>query len=168
MSDPANVSDPQAARWLPYAAPLRRSAAPRWLAALTLLLAAAVLAVAGWLKPDARGFGTHEQLGTAACGMLLVTGYPCPTCGMTTSFAHTVRLQWLRAFHVQPGGFVLCLVTAAAAGISLWVLACGRWPGWLVRAMRSYWLFVGLLAVLLGGWAYKLAVGLATQTLPLR
>ena len=31
--------------------------------------------------------GTHQQLGLPPCNFVTLTGYPCPACGMTTSFA---------------------------------------------------------------------------------
>lgn len=100
----------------------------RWWAALVLLSCLGLLGLAAWLKPDPRGYGTHEQFGSGPCGMIIVTGYPCPTCGMTTAFAHTVRGQWYRAFMAQPAGFVAALGTIAAAVVAVWALATGRWP----------------------------------------
>ncbi|HUU82489.1 MAG TPA: hypothetical protein VM243_03195, partial [Phycisphaerae bacterium] len=40
-----------------------------------------LLATAGLLEPDPRGYGTHRALGMWPCSLPLVTGYPCPTCG---------------------------------------------------------------------------------------
>ncbi|MFH1747798.1 MAG: DUF2752 domain-containing protein [Planctomycetota bacterium] len=140
----------------------------RWCAVLVLVICSGILGLAFWLKPDPRGFGTHEQFGTGPCGMVLVTGYPCPTCGMTTAFAYTVRGRWLRAFMAQPAGFVLALVTIAAMVGSLWVLITGRWPVRLAFILTPYRLFLGLLVLLLGGWAFKLVVGLMNGTLPVR
>lgn len=87
---------------------------------------------------------------------------------MTTAFAHTVRGQWLRAFWVQPAGFVLAVGTIAFLGISAWTVVRGRWPrltGWWLTPYR---LFLGLLILLLGAWAFKIVTGLATGTLPYR
>jgi hypothetical protein len=138
----------------------------RAIAALLLAGCLAVLAIAMWLAPDPRGYGTAEQLGTGPCGVLVMTGLPCPTCGMTTAFAHTVRGQWVRAFLAQPGGFVLALGAMGAAVLSVWVLLRGRWPGVALRYVTPYRLFLALLVLLLGAWAFTIFSGLARGTLP--
>src|SRR5581483_2789888 len=75
-------------------------------------VATAVLAVAHSLHPSERGFGTHEQLGLPPCIFLQLTGIPCPSCGLTTSFAHAAHLHWLASFTTQPFGFVAFCLTA--------------------------------------------------------
>jgi hypothetical protein len=146
---------------------LRTSAAARWVALVVFIGCTALLVVAAWLKPDPHGYGTHEQLGSAPCGMLILTGYPCPTCGMTTSFAHFVRLQWFQSFLVQPAGFILALTTAVFAILAVRTVIVGRWPRRFLPVISSYWIFLILLIVLLGGWGFKLVYGLLTGTLPL-
>lgn len=138
----------------------------RLVALVVLAGTGGVLAVAVYLRPDARGYGTHQQLGAGPCGMLVTTGLPCPTCGMTTAFAYTVRGQWLSALRAQPGGFVLCLGTVAAALVALVSLVRGRWPAWDPGRISNAWLIGILLTVLIGGWAFKLVYGLATGALP--
>ncbi len=142
--------------------------AARWWALALLAGAGALLAVAVWLEPDPRGYGTHERLGSGPCGMLVVTGLPCPTCGMTTAFSHTVRGHWVRAFLAQPAGFLLALGTVGLAGVSLWTLVLGRWPRFRWWVISPYYVFMGLLVLLVGAWAFKIAVGLANGTLPYR
>ena len=100
--------------------------------------------------------------------MRTTTGFPCPTCGMTTAFAHTVRGQWLRAFLVQPAGFVLAVGTIGVAGVSLSTLFRGRWPRVNLWMITPYRFFLGLLVLFLGAWAFKVIVGLANGTLPCR
>jgi hypothetical protein len=78
----------------------------------------AVLVTALALSPDPAGHGTHTQLGLPPCGFLLVTGLPCPGCGLTTSFAHMIRLQVAGAFGANPFGVLLFCVTVAGVGIS--------------------------------------------------
>ncbi len=137
-------------------------------ATIVLVACGAVLGLSAYLKPDPRGFGTHAQLGTGQCGMLIVTGYPCPTCGMTTAFAHTVRGQWGRAFLVQPAGFVMALATIVLTVGSAWTLVRGRVPRVHVSFVTPYRVFFTLLVLLLGSWAFKIVVGLIQGTLPYR
>lgn len=127
-----------------------------------------MLAVAVWLKPDPRGYGTHQQLGAGPCGMVLTTGLPCPTCGMTTAFAHTVRGQWISAFMAQPAGFALALATIVMVGVCAYSVWTGRVPAPLTNDRIVFRLFVALLVLLVAGWAFKLGVGLLEGTLPIR
>jgi hypothetical protein len=83
------------------------------------LIPLAVLITAGFLHPDPSGHGTHTQLGLPPCGFLVYTGYPCPGCGLTTSFAHMIRFQIGGAFHANPFGIVLFSGTAAMIPLAL-------------------------------------------------
>jgi hypothetical protein len=98
------------------------------------------LAVAAAIEPDARGYGTHTQLGLPPCGFLLLTGSPCPGCGLTTAFAHGIRGQWSHAVSANPLGFALflvvcsCIPLGVVAGLRRWSLdavierfALNRW-----------------------------------------
>ena len=67
----------------------------------------AVLITAATLTPSTAGHGTHTQLGLPPCGFLVYTGYPCPGCGLTTSFSHMIRLEVFGAFHANPFGILL-------------------------------------------------------------
>lgn len=147
---------------------MRSPTRARLLATVLLAGGGAVLGLSVYLEPDPRGYGTAEQLGTGPCGMLVMTGLPCPTCGMTTAFAHTVRGQWLRAFRVQPAGFVLALGTLGVVGVSAWALVRGRWPRLGLWFITPHRLFLWLLIVLLGSWLFKICVGLMDGTLPYR
>lgn len=89
----------------------RRPRMARYVRGTLLLMAAgfaAVFAVALWLNPyDPDGtpkrMATHTQLGLPECNMVVLTGKPCPACGMTTSFtllAHgdvpaSLRANWV-------------------------------------------------------------------------
>ena len=119
--------------------------------------ALSVLAVAAWLDPAPVGLGTHEQLpGMRPCIWLGVTGHPCPTCGMTTSFAHAAEGEYLGALHAQPFGAVLAVATSAAFWVFLHV---GLFGSRLVDALAAAfgrWSLWGALAGLLVGWAYKI------------
>ena len=147
--------------------PLTRAGGRVRLAAVFVLLACCgILGLAAWLTPNEQGYGTHEQLGFGRCGMLVTTGLPCPTCGMTTAFAYAVRRRLIRAFLAQPAGFLLALATAVAALGAAWTVVTGRMPPVRVPFIMPYRLFFGLLVLLLGSWAFKIVVGLASGTLP--
>ena len=90
----------------------------------------AVLITAAWLTPSPAGHGTHTQLGLPPCGFLVFTGYPCPGCGLTTAFAHMIRLQLGGAWGANPFGVPLFLVTAACVPFA----ALGFVRGWSVVA----------------------------------
>jgi len=89
------------------------------LVAIALALAGA-LGLARWLEPDDRGYGTHEQLGLPPCAFRALTGIPCPSCGMTTSFAWVVRGHLRAAARTNLAG---CLMAISAAGLIPWCLA---------------------------------------------
>lgn len=141
--------------------------ATRLRAALVLAGCLTVLGVAGWLEPSPTGVGTHKGLGLAPCNMIVLTGYPCPTCGMTTAFAYTVRGQWLAAFNAQPAGLVLALACGVGVVLAFVVLLTGR--GWVLNWYRVSPTKLGLigLGLILAGWMYKLIVGWLDGTLPL-
>src|SRR4051794_7336480 len=63
----------------------------RWGLLAAALGVLAVLGVARCLRPDPKGYGTHQQLGLLPCGFRAITGLGCPSCGMTTAFAWFVR-----------------------------------------------------------------------------
>ncbi|MCB9831491.1 MAG: DUF2752 domain-containing protein [Planctomycetes bacterium] len=123
---------------------------------LLIGLALTPLVIAWRLAPDARGFGTHEQLGMEPCGWLESSGQPCPTCGMTTAFANTVRLRLVAAFMANPAGLFLCLLCIALPiyVIRSWWLGLPPGRFFYGRLGRS-WLAV-LLFVLVFGWLFKI------------
>lgn len=89
----------------------------------------AALVIARCLTPDPRGFGTHQQLGLPGCTFAHFAGLPCPSCGMTTSWAHLTRGHWRLAAECNLGGLIAGL-TAMIAG-----------PWALVSGVRGRWLF---------------------------
>jgi hypothetical protein len=125
-----------------------------------------VLALAATLTPRKAGHGTHERLGLPPCEFLQRTGYPCPSCGMTTAFAAMAHGQVALALRSHPFGALLSLAVAVLAVTGLGELLVGR-P--LLGHLRpGVWWAVVVSIGLLAGWAYKLAAGLAGGSLPLR
>ena len=116
-----------------------------------------VFSLAAWIVPDPAGYGTQPQLGHAPCMMPVLTGYPCPTCGMTTAFAYAVRGRLGTAIHAQPAGFLIAVLTGIAAVASVSVLASGKvWRVNWYRVPPARVAIMGLVIVFLG-WAYKVA-----------
>lgn len=119
----------------------------------------AVLGIAAWLDADPQGHGTHKQLGLGTCTILGMTGWPCPMCGMTTTFTHMAHFSVLDAVATQPFGVVLFIGTLAVALLSLADLVrpkrrLTRAWAWLLQ--REAYVAGGMLAGLLLGWVYKL------------
>ena len=139
--------------------PCVRLRARLW-AGLVCLACLAVLTLAAVLEPDPSGVGTHTQLGVAPCTMMVLWGVPCPTCGMTTAFAYTVRGQWLAAIHAQPAGWLAAVATALFAGASGLTVVTGR--KWVVNWYRVPPGHVALVvvAIVLSAWAYRIGVAI--------
>lgn len=132
------------------------------------LLAAtlALVAVAWSLKPDSSHMGTHRQLGLPPCGFVAMTGYPCPTCGMTTAFAHAVRGELGAALYAQPAGAVLALGAFLVIILSLLGAVTGRRPAlnwYRIDPVRLVW-FAALFLVL--SWGFKALAGVIDGNLP--
>ncbi len=83
-------------------------------------------AVALYVTPNAAGHGTHQNLGFPPCPSVLATGRPCPGCGLTTSFAWTVRGSFANAFHAHALGTVLYALFTTAALLALWGFSTRR------------------------------------------
>ena len=119
-------------------------------------ISGAILIVARLLQPSSRGVGTHEQLGLPQCFFLQLTGIPCPSCGLTTSFAHAARLHFYNAFITQPFGLLLFCLTALSVPLSFYLIhsriSCARlfYSAGFNKAMYV------MLALYLLGWLYKI------------
>jgi hypothetical protein len=112
-----------------------------------------VLALAAWVRPDPRGYGTHTQITHGPCLFRLLAGVPCPTCGMTTSFAHMARLQVKKAAIAQPFGVILFVIVVALVPAGVYSVVTGRVP--MVLAHPS-WMVAPALACLVAGWVFKI------------
>ncbi|MCI0460891.1 MAG: DUF2752 domain-containing protein [Gemmataceae bacterium] len=123
----------------PWREPLRAIVLTPWWGRVILVflagLASLVMAVAIYLdpyEPDGTPLllETHRQLGLPECTFKMAVGVPCPSCGMTTSFAQLVR------------GDVLSSLRANAAGTLLAVLTLAFIPWALVSATRGHLLYI--------------------------
>lgn len=122
------------------------------------LIGISVVVLAYSLEPDPAGHGTHTQLGIPACGFFTVTGYPCPSCGLTTSFSHMARGNLSDGIATQPFGAFLFLCTAFGSLFLIFAaihdIRIGRWmyTAWFDHAMWLLFLFFLL------SWVYKIAI----------
>jgi hypothetical protein len=71
---------------------------------------------------------THRQLGLPPCTFKFVTGLPCPSCGMTTSFALLIRGDVWNSLRANVAGTLLAVLTLAFIP---WGLA-SAWKGRLL------------------------------------
>lgn len=68
--------------------------------------------LASRLDPDPRGYGTHQSLGFPPCTIRQWFGIPCPSCGMTTSFSHFTRGEFVEAARANVAGLLLAMFCA--------------------------------------------------------
>ena len=142
--------------WFPF--PLK------WYERVPLALVGGVLVillfVSGRLTPDPNGLGTHHQLGLPRCSVRDLFGIRCPSCGMTTSWAHMVRGQVLASVRANAGGALLAIVAATAGP---WMLACGIRGRWLLRPPNE-WVVIGIgltvILITVMDWIIRLNWGL--------
>ena len=135
------------------ASPAERGVQVFLAAACTAALVAGVL-----LVPSPTGTGTHRVLGLPECGMLKMTGKPCPTCGVTTSFVLAAHGRFGESLVNQPFGFAVFLLVAGGLGGLVFTLATARsWYPVFVR-VNPVVIILALLGLLLASWAYKWSV----------
>jgi hypothetical protein len=123
----------------------------------------AVYAIAWRLDPyeadgQPRRMETHRQLGLPPCTFKYLTGLPCPSCGMTTSFALLVRGDLLNSVKANAAGTLLALFGLALIPWSMASVFCKR-PLYLMSLelafVRVFLIFLTLTMVrwvLVLGW----------------
>ena len=117
-----------------------------------------VLLLAASLSPSSEGHGTHTQLGLGECILLSLTSWPCPMCGMTTSFTHMANGNIAQAFITQPMGVLLFLITLMLCTMAWGDLFFRKGNIKLFFKRLSavepmiYWLLIAGFAL---GWIYK-------------
>jgi hypothetical protein len=103
--------------------------------------------------------GTHEQLGLPPCTLVQWLGVRCPSCGMTTSWAHLTKGHMIAAFRANAGGALLALLAAVCGP---WLVASGVRGRWLIAPPHELGtLAVGLaiVAVTVIDWTIRLSLG---------
>ncbi|MDY7011341.1 MAG: DUF2752 domain-containing protein [Planctomycetota bacterium] len=123
-----------------------------------------VIALAWWLTPDSTGAGTHRQLGLPVCSFLVRTGYPCPTCGMTTSVSAMTHGKFVLAFRSHPFGVVLFAGLVVLTATATYEALTGK--NALSRLGKPAWWVWTFIIGIPAGWVLKLIWGIASGALP--
>ncbi len=137
-----------------------------WVVRGTLLLIAAGLALVFYIATRVQPYneddgsamrsGSHQTIGLPPCNFKRLANLPCPSCGMTTSFALLVRGDvWnsMKANWVGTGLAVLCAVLIPWCLVSAFR---GRYL-WVRRIEAALGFAVGTFTVLmLGRWGVLL------------
>lgn len=136
--------------------PYRLSYFERSITAIAGAFVLALLIAARCLEPSTAGMGTHQQLGLPPCTFVALLGTPCPSCGMTTSWALVTRFRLTEAAEVNAGGFILALIALAYVPVSCYLSFTGR-------STRGGWFSLGLaicltaaLAIAVIQWSIRL------------
>src|SRR5262245_53859132 len=103
--------------------------------------------------------GTHQRMGLPPCSFYYLTGYkyPCPSCGMTTSFTllmHGDLWDSLKANYAGTALAVFCLALIPWSLVSVW-----RRKAVFVRSLDRAMMcvIVGFLVLTLSRWVVALA-----------
>lgn len=128
----------------------------RLVAALLLLVCACILAAAFFVVPQPWPTEAESQLGLPPCGFLERSGYPCPTCGMTTAFAYVVRGNLIKGFITQPAGTIGALLCIVVGGLAAFVIIAGKRVDKYVDFIlfNTGWLLAIGVVIILFGWAW--------------
>lgn len=137
----------------------------RWWARALLLVFTipwfAVFAVALTLDPYeedglARKLGTHRQLGLPECNFKTLTEFPCPSCGMTTSFSLIMHGDVWNSLQANFAGTALSTFGLLFIPWALLSAFCGRFV--MVRSLELvvFRLAIVFLVILFGRWGIVL------------
>jgi hypothetical protein len=137
----------------------------RWVRGTLAVIAfglVAVFAIAWHLDPYQGGkpwrMETHTQLGLPPCTFKTLTGLPCPSCGMTTSFALLVRGDLWHSLQANWVGTILALLWMA---IIPWSVVSAIWGRpWLILSIEQVLtkLVIGFVVLMLLRWFIVLAL----------
>lgn len=117
-----------------------------------------VLFAAAHLEPDPTGLGTHEQWGLPPCTMRQILGVPCPSCGMTTSFAHFVRGQFWQAAQANTAGLLLAACCVVQIPWSYYIALTGRSRSVYTPAEILLWILLIVTLTALIQWGIRMLI----------
>jgi len=117
-----------------------------------------VLALAACLRPSRTGMGTHQQLGLPPCTLVALFGIRCPTCGMTTAWAHLMRGSLRGALGASATGTLLGILAMASVPWMAVAAVRGRWSLWEPTSPAFARLAVVLVTLVLMEWILRLSL----------
>ncbi|MCS7469072.1 DUF2752 domain-containing protein [Stieleria sp. ICT_E10.1] len=131
-----------------------RSWSLRIAAASLVVVLVGLLATAWTLNPDASGLGTHHQLGLPPCSIRVLFGIRCPSCGMTTSWAHAMNGEFRAAARASVGGFLLVLYALGGLATMLQIVRRGKMPA--EKTIRHFTIaLIAIAVVTLADWGVR-------------
>ena len=138
-----------------------------WPAAMLAVGLASVLATVLWSPaPDEHVRFLGLPWGET-CGFYLVTGAPCPQCGMTRSWLWMARGDVLRALSYSPAGATLWLWLVATGVVGGLRLVTGRYAAFAPsRRLMSAWTLVWLIGLWGAVWVARVAFGWLPLPMP--
>lgn len=118
----------------------------------TLLLVWSLFLLGGFalafaLDPDPRGYGTHQRLGLPPCTIRQFLGFPCPSCGMTTSFSLFVRGDFQNAMRANAAGCLLAAICCLQIPWCWWSIFRRRLCWVSDPGRTALWLLIGVVTV---------------------
>ena len=99
---------------------------------------------------------SHHLFYSPPCIFYTVTRVPCPICGMTRSFIHTARGEFLSAFRMHLLGPPLFMMMAVAVAYLTVSLVSGYRLRYSLSPLTGRVIFWSALGVLLTAWILKL------------
>jgi hypothetical protein len=134
--------------------------------AILFACCAALLAFGGYLDSPAEARAKHaapdqrptslSSFGYPGCGFKRVTGLPCASCGMTTSYTYLADGRLTDAFLAQPAGALLGVGTAMLALIGAWSAMTAMPLGPVYRTIFRARHVVIAVGLILAAWVFNI------------
>lgn len=115
------------------------------------------LVLAAQLKPNENGLGTHQQLGLPPCTARVLFGIRCPSCGMTTSWAHLMNGDFLASGQANLGGLLLGIYSIVTIIVCMLAVRTGRKPAENTQRWAA-WGLISIAVVTMAEWIIRFVV----------